>query len=108
MRSFLTRFPNSRIGVVLLVPCLLVCLACATPFPIESLEQGMTYETVREKFGEPEAIRIAISCSRSPCKPEGVESSWTYVHEEQNYAFTAYCAVFSPMCVVMPPFPLVV
>ena len=36
----------------LLVPCLLICLACATPtptpFPIEKLAKGMTTETVRE------------------------------------------------------------
>jgi hypothetical protein len=42
----------------LLAPCLLICLACATPFPIESLEEGMTVETVREKFGEPVAIGV--------------------------------------------------
>ncbi len=53
MRSFLTRFPNSFIGVVLLIPCLLICLACATPFPIESLEKGMTMEQATEAFGEP-------------------------------------------------------
>ena len=39
----------------LLLPCLLICLACATPFPIESLEEGMTAEAVRAEFGEPES-----------------------------------------------------
>ena len=73
MRSFLTRFPNSLIGVVLLVPCLLIGLACATPFPVENLEEGMTAETARENFGAPEAIGT---------EPGGVESSWTYLHEE--------------------------
>ena len=58
---------------LLLVPCLLVCVACATPFPIDSLEEGMATETVRESFGEPEAIEA---------EPEGVDSSWTYLHEE--------------------------
>ena len=48
MRSFLIRLANSVTRAALLVPCLLVCLACATPFPIDSLEEGMTHETVRE------------------------------------------------------------
>jgi hypothetical protein len=43
--------------VVLLVPCLLVCLACATPFPIEKLKEGMTAEEARQAFGEPHVIR---------------------------------------------------
>ena len=67
LRSFPTRFPNSLTGVVLLVPCLLICLSCATPFPIENLEEDMTIETVRENFGAP--VRV-------------MESSWTYLHEE--------------------------
>jgi hypothetical protein len=37
----------------LLASCLLVCLACATAFPIESLEKGMTMELATEAFGEP-------------------------------------------------------
>ena len=37
----------------LLASCLLVCLACATAFPIESLEKGMTMEQATEAFGEP-------------------------------------------------------
>ena len=53
VRSFPTRFPNSLIGVVLLASCLLMCLACATPCPIESLEKGMTMEQATEAFGEP-------------------------------------------------------
>ena len=56
VRSFPTRFPNSPTGFVLLIPCLLICLACATPFPFEKLEKGMTTEAVRQEFGEPEAI----------------------------------------------------
>ena len=50
VRSFLTRLANSVTRTVLLIPCLLICLACATPFPIEDLEEGMTDETVRESF----------------------------------------------------------
>jgi hypothetical protein len=47
VRSFLARLPNSLIGVVLLVPCLLICLACATPgekFQLASLpRQGQAH-----------------------------------------------------------------
>ena len=69
----LTRLPNSLTGVVLLVPCLLICLACVTvtPFPIEKLEVGMTAETVRENFGYPEVLHDSVG-----------ESSWTYPHVE--------------------------
>jgi hypothetical protein len=70
MRPFLTRFPNSLIGVVLLVLCLLICLVCATPLPVETLEEGMTPLAVRQAVGEPRFIA-----------PNGV---WIYTHEEQN------------------------
>ena len=53
VRSFVTRFPNSLIDVVLLAPCLLICLACVTPFPLENLEKGMTMQQATEAFGEP-------------------------------------------------------
>ncbi len=53
VRSFPTRFPNSLTRTVLLVPCLLICLACVTPFPLENLEKGMTMERATEAFGEP-------------------------------------------------------
>ena len=74
-------------------PCLLICLACATPFPTESLEEGMTYETVREKFGAPETMEIEL---------EGVDSSWTYQHEEQNWFFTVHplAPLFIPIIVL--------
>ena len=51
IRLFLTRLANSVTRTVLLVPCLLTCLACATPrtFPFENLEEGMTTEMVREE-----------------------------------------------------------
>ena len=81
LRSFLTRFPNSRIGFVLLIPCLLVCLACATPFPVENLEKDMTAEAVRENFGAPEATR-------------GAGSSWTYVDEQQAWFITVMSSTF--------------
>ena len=79
MRSFLTRFPNSLIGIVLLVPGLLICLACATPFPIESLEEGMTAETVRENFGEPVATYTFWDPQVGVFPPAyDAKSSWTY------------------------------
>ncbi len=74
----------------LLAPCLLICLACATPFPIENLEDGMTTETVRENFGAPEAIET---------KPEGVESDWTYVHEEYDGFITSFFWPMAPLFV---------
>ena len=64
MRSFPTRLVDSA-AEVLLIPCLLLLLACATPFPIESLEEGMTTQTVRESFGEPEYI-VEGGFRRSP------------------------------------------
>jgi hypothetical protein len=90
LRSFPTRFPNSRIGVVLLIPCLLICLACATPFPVESLEKGMTAETVREKFGAPEAtnLRWDITSQGGRMLPVLTGESWTYTHEIQNWVTT--------------------
>ena len=59
MPFFLTRVSNSLVGVTFLVPCLLACLACTTPtpFPVDSLEEGMTPETVRVEFGEPESVK---------------------------------------------------
>ena len=82
MRSFLTRLVNSVPRAVLPVPCMLICLACATPFPIENLEEGMTAETVRESFGEPEAIGTE--------PPFGVATFWTYTHEEQDWFVTLH------------------
>ena len=73
-----------------LAPCLLICLACATPFPIDSLEVGMTKVNLREKFGEPEAIMTAWAApeltgeiSNSGADPGVYELSWTYVDENQ-------------------------
>ena len=72
--------------------CLAICLACAvaTPFPFENLKEGMTDETVRERFGEPEAIEIKLGSA---------ESIWTYVHEEQHWPMTAlFSTVFLLPC----------
>lgn len=93
MRSFPTRLANFVSQTVLLVPCLMICLACATPFPIENLEEGMTGETVREMFGAPEAVGTQVV---------GADSSWTtYVHEEQNWFHTVMAAtLFLPHCII--------
>lgn len=77
----IARLVDSFTSLVLLAPSLLICLACATPFPIENLEEGMTAETVRENFGEPEAIDTVWDPTTWTYD---AESSWTYVHEEQN------------------------
>ncbi len=80
----------------LLAPSLLICLACATPFPLDSLEEGMTYETVRENFGEPEATGTE--------PPYGVATFWTYTHEETDWGmFILPHAIFSiPICAAIP------
>jgi hypothetical protein len=86
MRIFLTLFPNSVTRTVLLVPCLLVCLACATPFPIEQLEPGITMSTVQEKFGPSAA-------AETDCL--------SYRHEKQDWFFTFHPLVplFIPITV---------
>ena len=82
MRSFLTRLANFVTRTVLLVPCLLVCLACATPtpFPFEKLEEDMTAESVRAEIGEPESI---IEEWHWGSEPTGrLVIRWHYTHEE--------------------------
>ena len=99
MRSFLTRFPNSLTGVVLLAPCLLSCLACATPFPLEKLREGMTAEDVRDQFGTPEAIDAgsgdAGSCS---CYLAGeqiwLQALWLPLRIPLTLASLPFAAVF--------------
>ena len=86
MRYFLTLLVRS-VRAVLLIPCLLIGLACATPFPIENLKEGMAAETARESFGEPEDITRCTG-SGAPDELGGVESVWTYPHEEQDWFFT--------------------
>ena len=63
--------------VVFLVPCLLACLACATPLPIENFEEGITAESVREEFGAPDAEEADLG--------EDAKSCWTYWHEERGW-----------------------
>ena len=80
----------------LLAPCLLICLACATSFPIESLEEGMTTEAVRENFGEPESIRTE--------PPYGVATLWTYAHEETEWGMLVFpqSLLSIPICAAIP------
>ena len=85
----------------LLAPCLLICLACATPFPLDNLEEGMTYETVRENFGEPEAFGV------DPPFDASAGTFWTYVHEEQDWflTFHPFVQLFSLVLRFIPPSP---
>ena len=85
MRVPLTRLANSATRTVLLAPCLLICLACATPFPLENLEFGMTTEAVREEFGAPEATEADFRGDGKSC--------WTYLHWEQDWSGFARKAV---------------
>ena len=55
LRPVLALFRDANFTCVFLVPFLLICVCCATPFPIENLKEGMTMEAVRENFGEPKA-----------------------------------------------------
>ena len=57
-RIFLTRLGNPFTRTVLLVSAPWVCLACATPFPIESIEEGMTMMEATEAFGEPRSTSV--------------------------------------------------
>ena len=82
MRSFLTRPRNSLARVVLLAPCLLICLACATPFPVEKLQKDMTTEMVRETFGQPESIQVLSGNT--------VSGRWCYLTEEQLWPMTFF------------------
>ena len=92
MRSYLTRLVNSVTQVAPVTPCLLIGLACATPFPVENLEEGMTAEVVRESFGEPAAImKIGL-----------VGANWGYVDEKQNWNETvASSTLFLPVCALV-------
>ena len=82
----------------LLAPCLLICLACATPFPLDNLEEGMTYETVRENFGEPvvtDAVWDPTIFWRGTWAYH-TESSLTYVDEEQNWKSSVLFSLLLP------------
>lgn len=77
-----------RTSLLVLAPCLLVCLACATA-SIGDLEEGMTAGTVLEEFGEP-FDKYSIEDRESVYAPEtdlGSEaSSWTYFLDEYRDA----------------------
>jgi len=87
----------------LLVPCLLICFSCATPvpFPIESLEEGMTKETVRETFGDPVAANTVWNPPGGGNFLRGnwtynADSSWTYVDEERNWVYSVMFSLLLP------------
>ena len=80
LRSFLTRLVGSAPRSLLLPPSLAICLACATSFPVENLEKGMTAETVLENFGLPETVDRPMDAT--------TWAAWTYVHEEQFWFVT--------------------
>jgi hypothetical protein len=73
----------------------LICVSCATPFPFESLEEGMTVEAVRENFGEPEAMEAESGVT---------ESCWSYVHEKQNWPGTLFLSWGLPLAVPLTAF----
>ena len=66
----------------LLVPCLLICLACATPFPLDSLEEGMTAETVSFVINSTKAVKSE--------KRVAVWMSWLLVSPIPSARFGAY------------------
>jgi hypothetical protein len=68
----------------LLLICLLICVSCATGFPTRKLEEGMTMETVQEKFGAP--IAEEPGCL-------------TYWNERQEWITTLH--PFSPIMLCM-------
>ena len=84
VRSFLTRLVDSVTRSLLLALCLAICLACATPFPIESLEEGMTAETVRENFGAPIKTKRGgpLVWTTHGWEDELSVSTWTYFPEK--------------------------
>lgn len=77
-RSFPTRLVGSVTRVALLAPCLLllICSACATPFPYEKLKVGMTVADARQKIGVPAAIKNGS---------EGARSIWCYHEADFGY-----------------------
>jgi hypothetical protein len=83
LRPILALFWNSNFTRAILVPFLLICLACATPFPFESLGEGMTAEAVHDEFGAP--IATDPNCL-------------TYWHESQRWFF-----IFFPLTPLLIP-----
>ena len=67
----------------LLAPCLLICLACATPtpFPVENLKVGMTTKEVRQSVGEPRFNHLG--------------KVWIYTHERENWDWLFFPTVIS-------------
>ena len=105
MQSFPTRLVGSVARVALVTPCLLIGLACATPFPIENLEPGMTAESLRENFGEPRSVGMWPVESEPGdllLSFDTTTTSWTYVHEMQDWFSTFITStVFLPHCALL-------
>jgi hypothetical protein len=91
MRYFLTRLADSAAPAALLIPSLLICVSCATPFPFDKLEEGLSAETVLTEFGPPEAIQVG-SGDAGP--------AWCYPHEKQMWTNT----ILFPITPFMIPF----
>ncbi len=89
--TFRNRLADSAAPAALLIPCLLVCLSCATPFPFDKLEEGLSAETVLTELGPPEAIQVGLG-DAGPC--------WCYVHEKQMWTNT----ISFPITPFMIPF----
>ena len=62
----------------LLAPCLLICLACATPFPYEKLQKDMTADGVRQTFGEPRSTARRRDARGDAASQEGKERGYSY------------------------------
>ena len=88
----LVLFRNANFTRAFFAPLLLICAACATPFPIEDLKEGMTMEAVRENFGEPKAEEADLW--------GGEKSCWTYWHEKQDWIATSL--IIPTFLVVIP------
>ena len=58
VRPFPTQLVDSVTRAVLLAPCLLICSACVTPFPLDNLEVNMTMAQATEAFGEPSSTNM--------------------------------------------------
>lgn len=71
LRRILILIRNTNFTRVFPVPFLLICISCATPFPVAELEEGMTAEEARQAFGEPRNIRD--------------DNAWVYTDEDQNW-----------------------
>jgi len=99
MRPFSSRLGGPAAQTLLPVLCVAIQLACATSFPVENLEEGMTAKTVLENFGEPKAIETNSLAS--------ARSSWPYVDQEQHWQMFIFpqFLLSIPICALLPDVP---